>query len=562
MIDSLKELIRSHVPDWGGTLLFGSSVEKRLDRPPQDWDVVALSLGPQWLTGVTKHDGQTIELFARRIDKIFDAIVASRDFFDMRNVAAGRLIDWPEELPIFPKLKRIAEVNWPKGPLRPGASSHLFMRLKYQNMKDESKTRAYDDVTRAFLHAWTLDHCISDFYRFYGLYLSKWSYLMGYLKVRDAKMHSLLESYLLSCDLDSRDGLLRTIVEHHLAPFGGYPPKEFVVRTGVEYVRERDDETGEWRDWTLPALEEIQPMRDAYKIGINPETAAGQEFEFLGAEYSRDCTSVSWWDDPRNEPLPYVDDAVRKLVKHYAAKDHVMGVIVFGSHGLGWAKPDSDVDLYIVTERSGKILEKRFVDGVEFGIEFVNFTDVYRGILTRRNTSYWRNFKESKILFSRHPSVPFMVEMASMLFTAGMPPLPPDYIILYRKRLYHILEDGDELLEKGDIPGLLYNDNLLFCDTIKKWFRLHNWLDTKRTYVMREIKEKDEYLYDLCAEYLLERDAAKKHETLRNIIVYVLEPYGGQLPEEWAIPVVPHQIRDEDIDKFLEEEGVAIPVAG
>ena len=52
---------------------------------------------------------------------------------------------------------------------------------------------------------------------------------------------------------------------------------------------------------------------------------------------------------------------------------------------------------------------------------------------------------------------------------------------------------------------------------------------------------------------------AKKHETLRKIIVYVLEPFGGFLPEEWAIPLVPHEIRNEDLDEFLKKEGVEIP---
>ena len=268
---------------YGGTLLFGSTVEKRFNRPPADTDIIGLSLTNYFTTGRTKVEDLILEHFVRPIDRLCMAVVAHQDFFDTRNVAAGLLIDWPKNIDLFPKLKRIAEVNWPRGPLRPGPSSHLFMRLKYQNMGDERRTRATDDVTRAFLQAWTLDHCIADFYRFYGLYLSKWSYLMGYLKIRDPKMHGMVEGFLLSRDLDDRERRLRKIVEHHLAPFGGYPPKEWVVRTGGEYVRERDETTGEWLNWTAPSLDEIQPMADAYKIGINPEVACGQEFDFSGS---------------------------------------------------------------------------------------------------------------------------------------------------------------------------------------------------------------------------------------------------------------------------------------
>ena len=106
---------------YGGTLLFGSSIEKKLGRPSKDIDTVGLSLAPLMFTGVHNVGALTIELFIRRIDKICLSIVGIRDFFDTRNVAAGKVIDYPDEKSrIFPKLKRIAEVNWPRGPLRPG----------------------------------------------------------------------------------------------------------------------------------------------------------------------------------------------------------------------------------------------------------------------------------------------------------------------------------------------------------------------------------------------------------------------------------------------------------
>jgi len=129
---------------YGGRLLFGSTVEKRFNRPPADTDIIGLSLTNYFTTGRTKVEDLILEHFVRPIDRLCMAVVAHQDFFDTRNVAAGLLIDWPKNIDLFPKLKRIAEVNWPRGPLRPGPSSHLFMRLKYQNMGDERRTRAAD----------------------------------------------------------------------------------------------------------------------------------------------------------------------------------------------------------------------------------------------------------------------------------------------------------------------------------------------------------------------------------------------------------------------------------
>lgn len=128
MIEVLKKIgihLKEKVPDFGGALVFGSLVEKKLGRPSKDIDVIAMTLGSAWETAVFSINGQAIELFLRRFDRICNSVMASRDFFDTRNVAAGRVIGWPGQHLFFPKLKRIAEVNWPKGPLRPRESSHL-----------------------------------------------------------------------------------------------------------------------------------------------------------------------------------------------------------------------------------------------------------------------------------------------------------------------------------------------------------------------------------------------------------------------------------------------------
>ena len=117
--EALKELI----PACCGVLLFGSSVEKKLGRPSKDLDVVAISNSTAWGTCNTRIADAKVELFWRRLDKVCQAVVAHRDFFDTRNIAAGKIINQPENLRLFPKLKRIAEVNWSKGPLRPGPSS-------------------------------------------------------------------------------------------------------------------------------------------------------------------------------------------------------------------------------------------------------------------------------------------------------------------------------------------------------------------------------------------------------------------------------------------------------
>ncbi|MBL4889270.1 MAG: hypothetical protein JKX97_04525 [Candidatus Lindowbacteria bacterium] len=192
-------------------------------------------------------------------------------------------------------------------------------------------------------------------------------------------------------------------------------------------------------------------------------------------------------------------------------------------------------------ERSGSIYEKRIVEGVSFEIQFLNFRDVYLEILSRRNDGHLRAFKDAKVLYSSDPSVPFMVEMATTLFRMGLPDLSSKNIVLIRKHLHHVLEDGDELLQAGKISSLLYNDNLLFCELISNWFRLHNIFRAKREYTLKELGEKNPALGSLTTRYLKCWNPAEKHEILRELLFCVLEPFGGALEQTWSLSGEPNK---------------------
>ncbi|MEW5694143.1 MAG: nucleotidyltransferase domain-containing protein [Candidatus Hydrogenedentota bacterium] len=401
--ESLQEIIRvykSGNPAYMGALVFGSVVEK-IPKPTSDLDIIVFMKPPFVESNVVKRvKGVKAEIYIRPFDKIVNAVCATRDFFYTRNIGAGLLVDYIN--PLVPALKRLAEINWRQGPLRLKTSSHFFIRHKLENMLSELKTRANDEMVKRFLLAWDFDYAISAHYAMMQLYLSKWSYLMGYLKVRDKKLYDMSEEFLLSTDIENKERKLREIFDYIVAPFGGYPPNEWKIVTGEEHIFEKYNDNGrsEWREIHLPPIEEVQPMKDAFGIGINQERVLGQNDLELPPGYEIEPREIFY-----EEPLQYHDDVVRKVVKEIAKDKKVLGILVFGSHGLNIAKQDSDIDMYIVTENTGRIYERRWIDGVEFSFEWINFTSTYRGIVFRRNTSYWRNFKESKILFCRHPDV-------------------------------------------------------------------------------------------------------------------------------------------------------------
>lgn len=517
-------------PEFLGAILFGSTVEKGRGVAAGDIDVLGIMGGSSWFTGCRRVLGQKFDIGLRRLDHLLDTVLARRDKFPTRDIAAGQLVSLRN--PLVAEIKSVAEHNWRMGPRRPKPTSYLLLRAMYENLVSEMRAAARDPIVQAYLHALCIHNIADDYYTYYGLYVPKWSYYLDYLGERSPRMAGLMRQALEADDATRRQGYLEEMVSLLLEPLGGFPPREWVIVENIDRLRLRDPATGDWADWSPPPLEVIQPLSHAHRIGLR---------EDIGSDLRPDRQEeYRYWDDPSFADGSLPEPALRSIVEQYSRRPHVRGIVLFGSHSLGCARPDSDVDIYIITERRGRVLERRFVNDMEFGLEFVDVHDFYHSILNRSNTSYWRNMKEGTILFHRDPSVPFMKRIAGFLFQAGMPPLQEHEVTLERTRLQKMLEDGDRLVAKGSAAALSFTDNYLLIETIKRWFRLHNLLDTKRTYAVKELHEKDAELHSLVCRFLaLGAGPMERHSAIRDVVEHVLRPFGGFLPDEWGTGTVP-----------------------
>jgi len=253
-------------------------------------------------------------------------------------------------------------------------------------------------------------------------------------------------------------------------------------------------------------------------------------------------------------------ELITELVKEYSKKDEVLGVILFGSHALGIARSDSDVDLYIITDKDERIIQEKIIKGVKVGFNILSLKKAANKIIYRSDPSLVRNFKEGKILYSREPSLPLLKNIAETLFSVGANPENEVSKIFKRQRLFHLLKDLKSLVNEDQITAL-YTMNFTFNLAIEVYYRFNCWTRTKRTYVIKELAEGDNFLHQMCKDYLHQYNIVKKFKILEKMIKYILEPHGGFLPEEWEVPVksisdvIPKgDSKDLEAEEALDEE--------
>lgn len=520
-------------PAYVGTLLHGGGPLTNR----RQMSVLAIVDAPVWFTGKQRSGGDVLDISLRSLQEVTTALLTTNDAALIRGLAYSTPLG--EATLRIGMLQEIARSVWNSGPSPTPELRRMLIREKYCNMIGELDTRTETAAEFAYLAAWLTHRAVGDLYRAYGWHSVPADECLADLRGRSPDAATFLEHALSARSADAALPALHELVDFTLQPWGGLAPKEWSVRDRTMAIHSWNESAGQFEEHPPYNPADYQLPPDAFKIGINDWVADGQEFEELSSEAFKRGVEFFYWDDPANPPLMYVNDVVEKVVREYATRKHILGIVVFGSHGNGSRPPrlDSDVDLFVITDRTGIIHEKRIVDGVAIGFQFVNFTDLYEGTLSQRQTGFWRGMKESKILFSRHPSVPLMQALASATFEAGMKLLSQRDLVLRMDRLETLLADGDWLLKKSDIPSLLLSDNALFCTAIQDWFRMNALLDTKRTYVMQEIAARDPELHRLMIDYLSNHDPATKHYSLRSIVLHIEKPFGGPLPAEWAIPV-------------------------
>jgi len=92
----------------------------------------------------------------------------------------------------------------------------------------------------------------------------------------------------------------------------------------------------------------------------------------------------------------------------------------------------------------------------------------------------------------------------------------------------------DEVKRKcKDSTETLYLLNWIFYRTIIDYYRLQcAWLP-KWTYLVPDLKERDKFLHERCKYFLTETDLERKYQSVKEIVEYIIKPFGGYTEETW-----------------------------
>ncbi len=72
---------------------------------------------------------------------------------------------------------------------------------------------------------------------------------------------------------------------------------------------------------------------------------------------------------------------LKRFKKNTARRYHIKRMILFGSQARGHARPNSDIDLMIVTEKKEKEIVARLLDewhikqNINYPVDFIDYTD-------------------------------------------------------------------------------------------------------------------------------------------------------------------------------------------
>ena len=226
--------------------------------------------------------------------------------------------------------------------------------------------------------------------------------------------------------------------------------------------------------------------------------------------------------------------AAEKVVNDLKKREDLLGVIIFGSVVEKTPKPTSDLDLLVIVSSFDWGIKCFKIDGITVELFIRSILKVFNDIFYGENELIVRNIGAGKIYYTKENSIIFpLKKFAEDRYRKGPPPCDETYIFLMRLMYTNAI---DEVKRKcKDSTETLYLLNWILSKAIVDYYRLQCvWLP-KWSYLILDLKERDKFLYERCRHFLTEIDLERKYQSVKEIVEYVLKPFGGYTPEEWKM---------------------------
>ncbi|MCK4649350.1 hypothetical protein KAT51_07485 [bacterium] len=231
-------------------------------------------------------------------------------------------------------------------------------------------------------------------------------------------------------------------------------------------------------------------------------------------------------------------EIIGEILKRYKKEDYVRGIIL---------NLDAGLEFYILVDRENMERErKEFLRKTEIKINIISIEQAAKKIFRKLSRKLIRDFSNGSLLYSNKREVSLIKSYAREIRKQKFSFSRANWQILWRWHLAQLLKGIEKSMPTDELLALLLM-NFTFYKGLFFYSKINGWYEKEGIKTLWKLKIEDEFLYQLCKEYLHESYRKEKFKILKKVISYILEPYGGFLPPEWEIP-----IRVEGI--YLEEE--------
>lgn len=190
----------------------------------------------------------------------------------------------------------------------------------------------------------------------------------------------------------------------------------------------------------------------------------------------------------------------------------------------------NDLDLLVVRKTEEPFTrEVRVHNDLPLDISYVSLSDLER-ISQKDNHQWVRILAKSKNIYKRTPEATPFFQRTREIYFDGPDALTVEDINYCRFVLTHLFEDlmarSENEMEAEFLSGLF------MLEALRTYFKINNaWIPRDKK-LLKALFQTDLILYELMKCTLKEKKLRKKINSCRDILHYILKPYGGTL-DRW-----------------------------
>ncbi len=233
------------------------------------------------------------------------------------------------------------------------------------------------------------------------------------------------------------------------------------------------------------------------------------------------------------------DKALKIFVDKYKKNPNVLAILVSGSFIHSSPDKNSDLDVYILLEKS-KMRERgnTWINGVEIEY-FINPVNQVRHYFKTETGSKSpctaHMFANSKILYQRDKTVNQLIKEAKTILKKKMPPMKKIDLEFARYSIDDIQKDLEDVYLKKDIFAFYLIANNILSECLDLFFKVHRISKEKSKRLQEQLKSIDKKFEKLYTNALIEKNIDKQYRNINRVVNYIEKLIGGKRPKEWIL---------------------------